>query len=261
MFFCGFMAACFALQAPSWAASTGYELDRFPGDPSDKPSLQRGAQTFVNYCFGCHSLQYQRYQRTADDLGIPEALFAEHLITTDAKIGDHIKSSMNPEVAKHWFGIAPPDLTMVTRVRSVDWVYSYLKAFYTDVSRPFGVNNKVFPNVGMPHALLELQGVPELGCRQVTRTADNGGEMRDPLIPGKVVTATQCNFINVQADTGSMNAEEYDLVVTDLVNFLDYVGEPTRKDRERIGVFVLLYLAILLILTYMLNREYWRDIH
>lgn len=244
-----------------WAASSDLHLEEFPGDPDDLPSLQRGAQIYVNYCLGCHSLQYQRYQRTASDLGVPDDLFTEHLITTGAKIGDHIKSSMDPNIAKNWFGVAPPDLTMVTRVRSPDWVYSYLKAFYADPGRPFGVNNQVFPNVGMPHALLELQGIAQLTCVQVPVIRANGGEARDPLIPGRKITKTECGHLEIEEGTGMMTPEQYDRTVTDLVNFLDYVGEPSRKDRERIGTFVLFYLAILFVFVYLLNREYWRDIH
>ncbi len=244
-----------------YAADATVELEKFHGDLHDLPSLQRGAQTYMNYCLGCHSLQYQRYKRTADDLGVPEKLFSDHLILTGAKIGDHIRSTMDPELAKNWFGTPPPDLTMVTRVRSEDWVYSYLKSFYLDDSRPFGVNNRVFPNVGMPHALLELQGVLKEGCRQVPRIAANGGEARDPLVPGRTLTETQCGFLNLEEGTGRQSAEEYDRTVTDLVNFLSYVADPSRKQRERIGVFVLLYLAIFFVFAWLLNREYWRHIH
>lgn len=257
-----FFIAFFFISASglSLAASVGVPLQQFKGDPYDLPSLQRGASTYVNYCLGCHSLSHQRYQRTAQDLGIPEKLFAEHLIVTGAKIGDHIKSAMDPNVSKNWFGVAPPDLTMVTRVRTTDWVYSYLKSFYRDDSRPFGVNNKVFPNVAMPHALIALQGVPEPTCREVPAIAANGGEVRDPLIPGKKITQTQCGHIEATLEGDALSAEGYDQVVSDLVNFLDYVGEPSRKDRHRIGIFVLCYIAIFFAFAYLLNKEYWRNI-
>lgn len=242
------------------ASGSGVQLEQFNGDPNDLPSLQRGAALFMNYCFGCHSLQHQRYKRTATDLGIPEDLFSEHLITTGAKIGSHIKNSMNPEIAKNWFGIRPPDLTMVTRVRTTDWVYTYLKSFYEDPTRPLGVNNVVFPNVGMPHALVTLQGIPRQVCKEVPMIADNGGEVRHPLVPGKKVTQTKCDFIEATPIPGSVSPQEYDLAVTDLVNFLDYVAEPARKDRYKIGIFVLLFLAVLFVFSYLLNREYWRNI-
>ena len=244
----------------AFAAEGGAPLEKFRGDAGDLPSLQRGAKLFMNYCFGCHALQYQRYGRTATDLGIPEDLFQEHLITTGARIGDHMKNSLNPDVAKNWFGVAPPDLTMVTRVRTTDWVYTYLKSFYEDTSRPLGVNNVVFPNVGMPHALVELQGIPRQVCKEVPVITENGGEARDPLIPGKKLTRTQCDFIEAAATVNSLPPEEYDLAVTDLVNFLDYVAEPARKDRYRIGIFVLLFLAVLFVFSCLLNREYWRGI-
>lgn len=252
----------FSLLGSPVLASGGSEvsLEKFAGDPNDLPSLQRGASLFMNYCFGCHSLQYQRYKRTADDLGIPKDLFSEHLITTGARIGDHIKNSMDPNVAKNWFGIAPPDLTMVTRVRTVDWVYTYLKSFYEDPNRPLGVNNIVFPNVGMPHALVALQGIPRQTCKEVPVITENGGEARHPLIPGKKVTQTKCDFLEATPIPGSLSAVNYDLAVTDLVNFLDYVAEPARKDRYKIGIFVLLFLAVLFVFTYLLNREYWQNI-
>lgn len=255
----GFIALALFAHCSS-AASGDLELEKFPGDLTDLPSLQRGAQTYMNYCLGCHSLQYQRYKRTAEDLGVPDKLFAKHLILTGARVGDHIRSTMDPEFSKIWFGIQPPDLTMVTRVRSEDWVYSYLKSFYRDDSRPFGVNNRVFPNVGMPHVLLELQGVLKPGCRRVPKIAPNGGEARDPLLPGKVLTETKCGFLNLEEGTGMLSPTEYDQVVTDLVNFLSYVGDPTRQERERIGGFVLFYLAILFVFAWLLNREYWRHI-
>jgi len=248
------------LSISSWAASGDYPLDEFTGDKGDLPSLQRGAQTFFNYCLGCHGLRYQRYQRTADDLGIPADLFAENLIFTGAGMGSHIESSMDQELSKNWFGVAPPDLTMVTRVRGVDWLYTYLRTFYVDETRPLGVNNKVFPNVGMPHALIELQGVPELSCKEVPKIAPNGGEMRDPLIPGKKITETRCDFITVREGTGLLDAEAYEQLVLDLVNFLDYVSDPTAMERQRLGVFVLLFLVILFVLAYLLNREYWQNI-
>lgn len=257
----GLAVLILSASGPLSAAQADVPLQAFEGDPYDLPSLQRGAGLYVNYCLGCHSLSHQRYQRTAQDLGIPEALFAEHLITTGAKIGDHIKSAMDPDKAKGWFGVAPPDLTMVTRVRTTDWVFTYLKSFYKDDSRPFGVNNQVFLNVGMPHALVELQGVPELTCRQVPVMADNGGEARDPLVPGKKITEEKCGFIEVASTEDTLSAEEYDQAVTDLVNFLDYVGEPSRKDRHRIGIFVLCYLAVFFAFAYLLSREYWRNIH
>ena len=228
-------------------------------DLSDLPSLQRGFRHYVNYCLGCHGLKYQRYERTADDLGIPHDLVQEHLIFGDQMIGDLITTSM-PEESATWFGVAPPDLTLVAKLRDPTWLYNYLNAFYLDPCRPFGVNNKVFPNVGMPHALLSLQGNQRPVCKQVPMIAENGGEARDPLIPGKVLTEEQCGLLEVEEGTGTLSAEEYRQFTWDLANFLHYVAEPARMDRYRIGVYVILFLVFLGVFTWLLNREYWKDV-
>ncbi len=164
---------------------SAWPMQPFKPNLQDKPSLQRGARLFVNYCIGCHSLKYQRYERTANDLEIPHEIFMANLIFTDQKIGGLMRTAMPTEASKAWFGAAPPDLTLEAKLRGGEWVYNYLKAFYVDAARPFGVNNKVFPNVAMPHALLELQGTPVPACHQVPKIAENGGEMRDPLVPGR----------------------------------------------------------------------------
>jgi cytochrome c1 len=218
------------------AAST-YPLDRIEPDHTDLPSLQRGASLYANYCLGCHSLQFQRHNRTAQDLGIPEDLYAENLIFDDAEIGSHIENAMPAEGSKNWFGAEPPDLTMVTRVRSPEWVYTYLRTFYLDPVRPLGVNNEVLANAGMPHALIELQGVPVKRC--------DGGD---------------CT-IEVREGTGSMTEAEFDEAVYDIVNYLDYTGEPYKLDRQRIGVYVLLFLMVLFVFTWLLGREYGKEVH
>ena len=179
---------------------------------------------------------------------------------TDQKIGDLITTAMDPEGAKAWFGAPPPDLTQVAKTRGGEWIYNYLKTFYDDPSRPFGVNNKVFPNVGMPNALAGLQGLQREACIQVPKVAENGGEMRDPLIPGLAITEEKCGQLVVDEGTGMYSAEEFDTAVYDLTNFLYYVAEPTRLERHRTGVFVLLFLIILGCFTYLLNREYWKDV-
>jgi ubiquinol-cytochrome c reductase cytochrome b subunit len=225
-------------------------------DLENLPSLQNGARLYVNYCIGCHSLQYQRYERTADDLQIPHDIALENLVFTGQKIGALMTNAMDMEQAKNWFGAPPPDITMVTRVRGVEWVYNYLKTFYVDDARPLGVNNKVFPNVGMPHALLELQGVQRSACIQVPKIAENGGEMRDPLVPGLAVTEEKCGQLVVEEGTGRYTVEEYDQAVYDISNFLYYVGDPSRLERHRLGVYVLLFLVILFVFTWLLGREY-----
>lgn len=240
-----------------WAASaSNWPMDPMDPNLQDMPSLQNGFRLYVNYCMGCHSLQYQRYERTADDLQIPHDLVLENLIFTNQKIGERMFSAMDKEQAKNWFGAPPPDLTMVTRVRGVEWLYNYLRTFYVDESRPLGVNNKVFPNVGMPHALLPLQGVQRSACIQVPKIAENGGEMRDPLEPGKPITEEKCGQLVVEEGTGMYTPEEYDQAVYDITNFLHYVSDPSRVERHRLGVYVLLFLVILYVFTWLLGREY-----
>jgi len=238
------------------AAATDWPMAPMKPDLKNTPSLQSGFRLYVNYCLGCHSLQYQRYERTADDLQIPHDIALENLVFTGQKIGDQMKTAMDRDLAKSWFGAPPPDLTMVTRVRGPEWVYNYLKTFYVDETRPLGANNKVFPNVGMPHALLDLQGVQRSACIQMPKIAANGGEMRDPLQPGKVITEERCGQLAVDEGTGLLTAEEYDQAVYDLTNFLHYVGDPSRMERHRIGGFVLLFLLILWVFTWLLGREY-----
>ena len=217
--------------------AVSWPMEEYSPDLHDKPSLQSGAQLYMNYCLGCHSMKYQRYERTADDLGIPHEIALENLVFTGQRIGELMQTAMPEENAKNWFGGAPPDLTMVARVRGTQWLYNYLKTFYVDEERPFGVNNKVFENVAMPHVLLGLQGTQREIC------ADH-----------------ECKLV-VDEGTGSMTAEEYDSAVYDLVNFLYYTGEPSRLERYRLGIFVLLFLVILGAFTYLLNREYWKDVH
>ena len=227
------------------AAGGGFPLDKAEYNLSDKASLQRGAATFMNYCAGCHSTQYQRYNRVAADIGIPEELMRENLVFTGAKIGDLMKSAMSEKDAARWFGAPPPDLTLVARVRGADWIYTYLRSFYVDETRPFGVNNAVFPSVGMPHVLEPLQGTPRAEFE--THTLD-GVEMQQVL--------------SIKSDgNGEMNNEEYDQTVLDLVNFLVYSAEPVQQERERMGFWVLGFIAIFFIFTVLLKKEFWRDVH
>ena len=240
---------------PAAAATTDWPMQPMEPDLHDKPSLQRGLALYVNYCLACHSLRFQRYERTADDLGIPHELFLENLVFTGQKIGGLMATSMPEEEAKAWFGARPPDLTMVARVRGEEWLYNYLRTFYLDPTRPFGVNNKVFENVGMPHVMMDLQGAQREVCR--------GFKPVDLLDGESVIVAERephC-FLEVEEGSGSVSAGEFDDAVYDLVNFLYYVGEPTRLERERLGVYVLLFLALLFVFAYLLNREYWKDVH
>jgi ubiquinol-cytochrome c reductase cytochrome c1 subunit len=228
------------------AEGEGYPLDRAPIDLHNQASLQRGAKLFVNYCMGCHSAEYQRYNRMARDIGLTDEQVKENMIFTGAKVGDTMKNAMSKADAKKWFGAAPPDLTVIARSRGVDYLYTYLKTFYLDANRPWGVNNAVFPLVGMPHVLWELQGLQT----PVYATHKDAEGHETKVIKG---------FELVKA--GSMSPPEYNAAMGDLVNFLAYMGEPIQVERKRIGVWVLAFLAIALGVFYPLKKEYWKDVH
>lgn len=248
-----------AMVGTAFAAGPTIPLESIKVDVTDTPSLQRGMATYKQYCMGCHSLEYHRYERSATDLNIPAALFEEHLLPGHKKIGDLGTISMPSEEAGNWFGAPPPDLTLVTRKRGEDWVYTYLKTFYTDPSRPLGVNNKVFEKVGMPHVLEPLQGEQRLVCAEAP-VRENGTVKTDPLT-GNAITEEQCGVLEVVEGTGQLSAQEYDQLIYDLVNFLEYVAEPSKASAHRIGTYVLLFLFVFFIVAYLLKREYWKDVH
>ncbi|TRY31900.1 cytochrome c1 [Aliiglaciecola sp. M165] len=228
-----------------FAAGPSIPLDKADIDLTDKASLQSGAMLFNNYCLGCHNMQYQRYERSFKDLGIPNELGQEYLQFTGEKVSDHIKSAIPGDDAATWFGAPPPDLTLVGRVRGADWLYTYLRTFYVDESKTFGVNNEVFPNVGMPHVLEELQGTP----RQTYEERMVDGEMKQV-------------YVGIKTDgNGELSPEEYDKAVLDLVNYLVYVGEPGRLKLESIGRWVIAFIVVLFFFVYLLKKEYWRDVH
>ena len=226
----------------------------------DKASLQRGAQVYMNYCLGCHSLKYARYKKVSEDLEIPLNMFQENLIFGDQKMGDLIQVGMDPKEAKEWFGNAPPDLTLEAGLRGPDWIYTYLTSFYIDESRPLGVNNKVYENVGMPHVLIDMQGTPRSVCKQIPAFADNGGIKQDPLT-GVQLTEEKCGFLQVDNGSGEMSPEKFDQTMLDLTNFLAYMTDPLKVERETIGTYVLLYLFIFTMLSYLLYREFKKDLH
>mgnify|MGYP001157218702 FL=1 len=253
------------------AGGTDFPLHEMEPNLDDKASLQRGMRTYMNYCMGCHSLKYQRYERTADDIGIPHDLVLEHLVfDKSTKIGDLMENNMSVENAKTWFGAVPPDLTLYTKLKKgPNYLYTYLRTFYADESRPFGVNNLLFENVGMPHALIELQGMQTLRCVDVPSVNEVGVPNRDPATNKPIVNKT-CGMDLiprghdplVPADgSGSLSPKEYDRVVYDLVNFLTYVGDPGKQNREQVGVYVLLFLAFFFVFAWLLEREYWKDVH
>ena len=227
------------------AAGGGAELEHFTPVRTDK-SLQRGAKVFVNYCMGCHTADYHRYSHFARDAGLSEQAVVDNLIfTTDAdgepsKVGSLMASNMSREYGKQAFGAVPPNLALTARSRGVDWLYTYMKSFYLDESRPLGANNVVYPNVGMPHVLADLQG-----WQQLEHTTDDEGHEKNVLIP---LTA------------GTLSPQEYDDTITDLVSFLDYLGDPNREARHSLGIKVMLFLFLFLILAVLLKKEYWKDI-
>jgi ubiquinol-cytochrome c reductase cytochrome c1 subunit len=245
--------------AAALASEANVRLDRMPANlsPTDPASLQRGAAVYVNYCMGCHSASYMRYNRL-QDLGLTEQQIRDNLIFTGAKVGELMKNAMDPKDAKEWFGAPPPDLTVIARSRSsgagsgADWLYTYLRSFYRDPSRPTGWNNTLFPNVGMPHALHDLQG------QQVLTT-----EVQfQPRRSGKKEDALKIEVSKLAIEKpGAMNAAEYDRLVADLVNFLVYMAEPAAQQRKQLGLYVLLFLSVLFALAYALKKEYWKDVH
>lgn len=230
-------------------ASDHLKLDRAPINEDDQASLQRGARHFVNYCLNCHSAGYMRYNRLRD-IGLSDQQILDNLVFTGAKVGDQMKVAMDPRDAKGWFGVSPPDLSVIARSRAsadgsgADWLYTYLRGFYRDAERPSGWNNTVYPNVGMPHALWELQGEQVLVERKVRGEGFMKTEMALKLDkPGK------------------LSAAEYDRMAADLVNYLVFMAEPVRTERKTIGMFVLLALGLLFVLAYALKKEYWKDVH
>ena len=220
----------------------------YQADTSNPASLQRGARNFMAYCSGCHSMKYLRYNRIGNDLGIPEDLLKSSLMFTSVKLGDTVNSAMPAEPSKAWFGQTPPDLTLETRARGADWVYSYLRTFYIDSTRPLGVNNIVLPGASMPHVLWELQGW-QVKEEVHGDAAAHGGEGEHHGAPLKLIQA------------GTLSPDEYEKFVGDIVNFMSYAAEPGKSLRMGIGPKAIMYLLLLLVLCYFLKKEFWRDIH
>lgn len=225
------------------AAEGGYRLDKSPHDPRDLVSLQAGARTFVNYCQGCHGAQFMRLNRLTE-LGLTETQLRDNLMFTADKVGETMKTAMPAKEAKTWFGVAPPDLSVIARSRGADWLYTYLRSFYRDSKTATGWNNAVFPNVGMPHALWTLQGERAL---EAVAEKDMAGHEH-----------TQYKWS--QLSQGALAPVEYDALSRDLVNFLVYVGEPAANERRAIGIAVLFALGVLFIFAYLLKREFWKDV-
>jgi ubiquinol-cytochrome c reductase cytochrome c1 subunit len=235
----------------AFAAGGGAHLESAPIDTSDMESVKRGAKHFIDYCFSCHEASYMRYNRIGSDTGMTEAEVREELIFTTnekgdpTKVGSLMKVAMTEEYAKNAFGIAVPDLTLTARARGADWLYSYLRSFYVDPYRPTGVNNLVFPDVGMPNVLGSLQGAQQAVYKTETRQG---------------VEVEYVDHLEL-AQPGSMSPEEFDQFLADLVNFMVYLAEPVQNERKSLGIKVLIFLVIFFVFAYLLKKEYWKDVH
>lgn len=243
-----FAVFALALAPLAGLASEGaVHLEHANIDLHDQAALQRGAKYFMNYCSGCHSLKYARYNRMGRDLGLTDDQVRENLIfTAGTKVGDTINVALREADGAAWFGAAVPDLTLVTRSRGVDWLFTYLKSFYLDGKRPYGVNNLVFPDVGMPDVLWQLRGTQKAVYKEGHDAAGNPVHVFDHL---------------KQVSEGTLSEAEFDEVARDLVTFLTYMGEPMQLERQALGRWVILFLVIFSILAYLLKKEYWRDVH
>lgn len=224
------------------AAAEHGDLQQSGTDLGDRASLQRGAQLYMNYCSGCHSLKYLRYSRMAEDLGLTEDEVMNNLNFTGAKFGEQILVSMPADGAAKWFGKMPPDLTLISRVRGSDWVYTYLKSFYLDESRPLGWNNKLFPNASMPNPLWQMQGLQHAELGKPDATGERPVEKL--VIP----------------QPGTQTPEQFNQTARDIAAFLEYAGEPAALKRQGLGVWAVLFLALFTFIAWLLKHEYWRDV-
>lgn len=234
------------------AAEGGVRLDKAPGSTTDLSALQHGAKLFVNYCLNCHSASSMRYNRL-QDIGLSDDQIRNNLLFSGDKVGDMMTVALTREDAKNWFGAAPPDLTVIARAKASsqgtgpDWLYTYLRTFYKDDTRPLGWNNMVFPDVAMPHALWELQGI----------RAAKYVEEKDPKNPERTIK----KFAGFEQLTpGKLSPVEYDAAVGDLVAFMDWMGEPAQNKRRQLGVWVLLFMALFVILAWRLSASYWKEV-
>ncbi len=221
------------------ASEPGMPLDRAPVDITDNTSLRRGAESFVNYCLTCHGASYMRYNRHRD-IGFTNEEILNKLVFTGQKVGDLMQSAMRKKEGEEWFGVVPPDLSVIARARGADWLYTYLRAFYRDDATHTGWNNLVFDRVAMPHVLYQLQGEQKL----IVKTSDKG-EQKSLVL----------------AKPGQLSAADFDKFVGDLVNYLVYLGEPHANARKELGIEVMIFLLGMLVLSYVLKKEYWKDIH
>ena len=227
-----FFIIIFLFISPLSFSAENIELSKAPVDLTDNQSLQRGARTFTNYCLNCHSAKYMRYSNL-QDIGLSAETIKNDLLFTGNKIGDTMSVNMSMKDSKKWFGASPPDLSVVARSRGADWIYSYMRGFYRDPTRPMGWNNTVYVNSAMPHILWELEGEKILNPK--TKKLE-------------------------KFSSGKLNAKEYDATIADLTNYLVYMSEPDQLKRKKMGYYVIGFLLLLLFLTIKLKKEYWRDI-
>lgn len=239
----GLLMGLALVSAPAAFANEGGDLHAANVSLNNKGSLQNGAKLYFNYCSGCHALRFMRYARIAEDLGLSEEQVTKNFMFNDAKFGETIHANMNPKDAAEWFGKAPPDLSLEVRARGADWVFTYLKSFYVDPSRPMGWNNTLFANASMPNPLWELQGLQSATFKPGENGAEHTLEKLELRQPGSETPA------------------EFDETVRDLTAFLQYASEPAALHRKSIGIWVLLYLGVFTFLAWMLKNEYWKDIH
>ncbi len=243
------LTTCLALSGGVWAAGGGIAWDKAPVNTSDHTSLQNGARLFVNYCLNCHSAAYMRYNRL-QDIGFTTEQIKDNLLFTTDKVGETMKAAIDPKQAKEWFGANPPDLTVIARSRAghggtgADYLYTFLRTFYPDDTKATGWNNLAFPNVGMPHVLWELQG------------------QRRPVFETRMEHGHEVQIFKgwQQATPGTMTPLQYEQAVGDLVNYLQWMGEPSQNTRVRVGVWVMLFLLVFTVIAWRLNAAYWKDI-
>ena len=240
-----FVAAALAFPATSLAAGGETHLESAGNDIHNEASLQRGARNFVNYCLGCHTAKYVRYNRMAADIGLSEQQMIDNLMFTGDSPHQTMTNAMDADDARRWFGVAPPDLSLIARSKGPDYVYTFLKSFYADPVKATGVNNVALPGTAMPHVLWELQGMQEAVWEGHT---DAQGNVQKQFKEFKLVAP------------GKMTAEQYDAFVRDTVNFLDYVGEPVQARRQALGYGVIAFLVFFTVLAYALKKEYWKDV-
>lgn len=245
---CGIVALLAILPLSLLAAGGGHAGPNKKAnvDLSSKTALQRGAKVFVNYCVSCHSASYMRYNRMAKDLGLSEETVETNLMFTTDKIGNGMEVAMDPADSEAWFGVTPPDLSVIARSRGADWLYNFLLSYYVDESKPTGVNNLVFADTAMPHVLINLQGL-----QRVNHNIEMGEDGKEHEVFAGFETIVP----------GTLSENEYEQTVRDLVSFLVYLGEPAKLVRYKVGFWVLVFLSVLWVSAYLMKKEYWKDVH